>query len=77
MLKLGFIGIGNMGGAILRGVVSAGYLTPEEMAACDLSRRKLEDISTEMPGLTCTESDTELAEMCDMIILAVKPHYIE
>ena len=33
-------------------------------------------LSGEMPGLTCTESDIELAEMCDMIILAVKPHYM-
>ena len=77
MLKLGFIGAGNMGSAILRGLIAAQYLSADDMAICDLSARKLEQLSDEIPGLTCTESDQELAEMCDMIILAVKPQYME
>lgn len=76
MLKLGFIGAGNMGSAILRGLISAKYITADDMAICDLSARKLEDLSDEFPGLTCTESDVELAEMCDIIVLAVKPQYM-
>lgn len=76
MLKLGFIGAGNMGSAILRGLVSAGYLMADDMAVCDVSEKKLMELSDEFPKLTCTESDVELAEMCDMIILAVKPHFI-
>lgn len=76
MLKLGLIGAGNMGSAILRGLIAAQYLSADDMAICDLSPRKLEELSDEIPGLTCTESDTELAEMCDMIILAVKPQYM-
>lgn len=76
MLKLGFIGAGNMGSAILKGIVASGYLPVEEMAICDLDARKLETLSDEMPGLLCTESDVELADMCDMIVLAVKPHYM-
>lgn len=76
MLKLGFLGIGNMGSAILRGVLSAGYLTEDDIAVCRRNRRKLEELSDEFPGLTCTESAIELAEMCDVIILAVKPQYL-
>ena len=76
MLKLGFIGAGNMGSAILRGLIHAQYITADDMAICDLSARKLEELSDEFPGLTCTESDAELVEMCDMIVLAVKPHYM-
>lgn len=76
MLKLGFIGTGNMGSAILRGLIAANYVEAEDMAVCDINVRKLEELSNEYPGLTCTESDTELAEMCDMIILAVKPQYL-
>ena len=77
MLKLGFIGAGNMGSAILRGLIAAQYISAKDMAVCDLDARKLEQLSEEMPGLTCTESDVELADMCDMIILAVKPHYMQ
>ena len=76
MLKLGFIGAGNMGSAILRGLISAQYIMAEDMAICDLNARKLEELSDEFPGLTCTESDAELVEMCDMIVLAVKPQYM-
>ena len=65
-----------MGSAILRGLISANYLTADDMAICDLNARKLEELSDEFPGLTCTESDVELAEMCDMIVLAVKPHFM-
>ena len=76
MLKLGFVGAGNMGSAILRGLISAQYITAEDMAICDLSAKKLEELSDEFPGLSCTESAIELVEMCDMIILAVKPHFM-
>ena len=77
MLKLGFIGAGNMGSAILRGLINAQYITADDMAICDLSAKKLEDLSDEFPGLSCTESDVELTEMCDMIVLAVKPQYLQ
>ena len=76
MLKLGFLGVGNMGGAILRGVLSAGYLAEDDIAVCRRNRRKLEELSDEFPGITCTESAIELAEMCDVILLAVKPQYL-
>ena len=76
MLKLGFIGAGNMGSAILRGILAAQYISADDMAICDLSAHKLETLSDEIPGLTCTESDVELTELCDMIILAVKPQYM-
>ena len=76
MLKLGFLGIGNMGGAILRGVLASGYLSEDDIAVCRRNRKKLEALSDEFPGLTCTESALELAEMCDMIILAVKPQFL-
>ncbi|MDD6051505.1 MAG: NAD(P)-binding domain-containing protein, partial [Clostridiales bacterium] len=67
MLRLGFLGVGSMGGAILRGVLNAGYLPEEEIAVCRRTRRKLEELSDEFPGLTCTESALELVEMCDMV----------
>lgn len=76
MLKLGFLGVGNMGGAILRGVLAAGFMEQEDIAVCRRNRRKLEELSDEFPGLTCTESASELAEMCEIIILAVKPQYL-
>lgn len=76
MKRIGFIGAGNMGSAILRGIMAADYLRQTDVAVCDMSRRKMEELSRELPGVTYTESAQELAEMCEMVILAVKPQYL-
>ena len=39
MLKLGLIGAGNMGSAILRGLIAAQYIAANDMAVCDLDAR--------------------------------------
>ena len=41
MKMVGLIGAGNMGGAILRGVIDAGYLKQSQIIVCDASRRKM------------------------------------
>lgn len=76
MKRIGLIGAGNMGSAILRGMLTADYLQQSDVAVCDTSRRKLEELSRELPGVTYAESAAELAEMCEMVILAVKPQYL-
>ena len=76
MKRVGLIGAGNMGSAILRGMLAADYLRQADVAVCDVSRRKLEELSRELPGVTYVESAAELTEMCEMVILAVKPQYL-
>ena len=34
MKKIGMIGVGNMGGAILRGMIASGYVAAEDVMAC-------------------------------------------
>ena len=34
MKKIGMIGVGNMGGAILRGMIASGYMAAEDVMAC-------------------------------------------
>ena len=77
MMRVGLIGAGNMGSAILRGMMAADYLRQSDVAVCDTSRRKLEELSRELPGVTYVEDAAELAELCEMVILAVKPHYLQ
>lgn len=76
MKKLGLIGAGNMGGAILRGVIAADYLRQDEVAVFDTSRRKTEELSRELSSVTYAGSAIELIDLCEMIILAVKPNYM-
>lgn len=77
MRKIGLIGAGNMGTAILRGMLDANYVKAGQVVVCDTSRRRMEELSEEIPSATYCDSAVDLAEQSDMIILAVKPHYIQ
>lgn len=76
MKKIGMIGVGNMGGAILRGMISSGYVAAEDVMACLHSEEKRQALAAEIPGLTCTTDAKALAHECRMIVLAVKPQVL-
>lgn len=77
MRTLGLIGAGNMGSAILRGMLDAGYVKASQVMVCDASRRRMEELSEEIPGAIYCDEPIDLVEQCDMIILALKPHQIQ
>lgn len=77
MRTLGLIGAGNMGSAILRGMLDAGYVKASQMVVCDASRRRMEELSEEIPGAIYCDEPLDLVEQCDMVILALKPHQIQ
>ena len=74
---IGMIGAGNMGSAILRGIVDAGYVKAGQLTVFDVSKRKLRDIQDDLPGIHPARDCLEVAENSDLIILAVKPLYIQ
>ena len=74
---LGFIGIGNMGSAIARGIVEAGYIKAEQICVYDNSQRRMRELEDDLPGIIQAHDCREVAELSDMIILAVKPLYVQ
>lgn len=76
MRRIGFIGAGNMGGAILRGIIGVGYVHPSQIYVCDPNEDRLSELAAEFSGISFMSSCAELAEQCDMLILAVKPYQI-
>lgn len=72
MKKLGFIGVGNMGGAILKGI--EGKLGNTAVFAYDANPEKLENIT--LMGATAAGSAKEIADKCGYILLAVKPQHL-
>ena len=72
MKKLGFIGVGNMGGAILKGI--EGKLGNTAVFAYDANSEKLADLT--QVGATAAGSAKEIADKCDYILLAVKPQHL-
>ena len=74
-MKIGFIGCGNMGTAMIRGILKSKVAAPEEMMASDLSEAAREKIKKEL-GIGCG-SNQETARFADVLVLAVKPQFYE
>lgn len=76
-MKIGFIGIGNMGGAILSGYASSGNADGHQLMAYDMNEDLCAKMKCEIPQLELCESGSELCKEADLVILGVKPQVIE
>lgn len=73
--KLAFIGCGNMGGAILDGILSTKLMKKEEILVCVQSDASLKRIKQEKD--VDTTRDLQQVKEASMILLAVKPNRFE
>jgi pyrroline-5-carboxylate reductase len=71
-MKFGFLGTGNMGGAIIRGYLAAHPDEKKNICAYDKDGDKLKAFSDET-GVTACGSMEELVRQSDAIVLAIKP----
>lgn len=69
--KIGFIGVGNMGGAIINGLSA---LDGVEVHGTDLDTARVKMLSKEC-GMVAQPDASALAEVCDFVVLAVKPQH--
>ena len=74
-MKYGFIGLGNMGGAILRGMVSCGSFSEDRILGYDSDIAKMERFKSEA-GITACSSSEIVVDESDVIVLAVKPQQL-
>jgi len=70
---LGFVGVGNMGEAILRGALLSKSVLPDQIIAYDINSAKLDSLSKEL-GIKSARSIQSLSEEANIILLAVKPN---
>ncbi len=75
-MKIGFIGCGNMGGAMMHGILDSGKCTPQELMASDALEKALEARKEEM-GILAAKDNKETAAFADVLFLAVKPQYYQ
>jgi len=71
--KIGFIGMGNMGKAIIKGLASRDNI---ELHGFDLHMGTVSKFGKEC-GLVPQESARDLVKACDYIVIAVKPQHAE
>jgi pyrroline-5-carboxylate reductase len=71
-LKIGFIGGGNMGEAMIKGLIAASLLTPKQIQVFDVSTQRIEYLGTRYV-VSPSPSIRHLASSSQLIVLAVKP----
>lgn len=71
-MKIGFIGGGNMAGAIANGVIASGLCKKKDICVCDINKESLKKYDSDI----ITSTDNKEALNCDYIVLAVKPFII-
>lgn len=74
-MKIGFIGCGAMGGAIVNGLLNKNYVNPSQIYITTDDYKYTQELAEKLQVNPC-ETNTKLAETCDVVILAVKPFAI-
>lgn len=75
MMKIGFIGAGNMGGAIIGGIISNAIAAAEDITAADKNEALLKSVS-EKYNIQITGDNKACAAEADILFLCVKPNVI-
>ncbi|HET7877027.1 MAG TPA: pyrroline-5-carboxylate reductase [Methylomirabilota bacterium] len=70
--KVGFLGAGNMGEALIRGLLHAGLVPAASIGATDVRAERLQQIATQY-GIRAVSDNVALLRESDVVILAVKP----
>ena len=70
---IGFIGAGNMGSAMIGGILDASLVTTSQIIASAHSPETLDKIRTKF-SIETTQSNEVVAERSDILFLAVKPN---
>jgi pyrroline-5-carboxylate reductase len=70
--KVGFIGTGNMGQAMIKALSESQIVAPGNLYATNRSAGKLKKVE-DLFGVKPIKNNEELIDLCDIIILAVKP----
>ena len=73
--KIGVLGAGKMGPAIIRGVIRAGLVEKEQVMASEPRDEAREVLAREV-GIKVTRDNREVCDFADVIILAVKPQIV-
>ena len=73
MKKIGLIGCGNMGQAIIEGMIASGNYQKENIIVSEVDSKRIESMK-EKYGVVFTNNSIEVVKQSDIVILAIKPH---
>jgi pyrroline-5-carboxylate reductase len=70
--KIGFIGSGNMGTAMISGLIDSGASRADDITCSDVREDILQEINAKF-GVRTSTNNVEVASAADIVILAIKP----
>jgi pyrroline-5-carboxylate reductase len=73
--KISIIGTGNMGEALVSGLISSGSTSPEHIICTDVRDEKIKSVKDKY-GVITIKNNTEAVEASEIVIYAVKPQII-
>ena len=73
--KIGFIGAGKMGSALMQGIIKAGIVKPENLGASDVYEPFLNELNSQL-GINVSTDNAVIAQASDILVLAVKPQIL-
>lgn len=73
--KIALVGAGNMGAAILAGVLNADAAKAEQLICADVDTTKLNELNAQY-GIAVTHDAAEAVKTADIVLLAVKPQIL-
>lgn len=74
--RVGFVGVGNMGGAILKGLLSSGLVSANTIYVREHNEQKTAEVAKEF-GVNGVSTVEQLATQTDILIVGVKPNVIK
>ncbi len=73
--KIGLIGTGKMGEAIIKGILLAKLITPDKIYASDMDPARLKSLE-KSHGINTSRDNCDVVQNSDIIMIAVKPHIV-
>ena len=74
--KIGFIGCGNMGTAMIQGILESGKCPPQEMMISCRTKKTLEEKKAQF-GVQISTDNRDVAAFAEILFVAVKPQFYE
>ena len=75
-MQLTIIGSGNMGSAIVRGLIQGSIFKPEDITVIEVQQALLDALKKDFPSLNVVMANFDSVKEADIILLAVKPWLI-
>jgi pyrroline-5-carboxylate reductase len=74
--KIGFLGGGNMAGALIRGLLHSHTVSADQIRASDVKDERLAELREKF-GIETTSDNEDLVRWSDVVVIAVKPQIVD